>query len=134
MSKTPEINAVRAICSAILVFLCYSSLHAQQPEVSATVQFANASTITVTDFSNPIGVQTNEIVNITIQFGPDGTGQNATVAADGGSVSVGSNIMVVNDDGSLRFAFAAPADPGQRVVSIQTGSNTIQLLFAVNAG
>ena len=122
------------ISAAVAFCICipHSPLIAQTADVTATIQFANGQTATLTDFSSPISVQRNEIINITIQFGADGAGQNATVVPDGGSVSVGSNIVVVNDDGSLRFAFAAPSDVGQKAVSIQTGSNTIQLLFAVN--
>jgi hypothetical protein len=83
--------------------------------VQATIQFSNGQSVTVTDFSNQIGVQPNDFVNITIQFGAHAIGQPVIVEAlDGGPVSTGSSIRVVEADGSLSLAFLAAANPGPK--------------------
>jgi hypothetical protein len=100
--------------------------------VSATIQFSNGQAITVTDFSNPIGVQPGELLNITIQFPTDAAGQPIVIKpVDGGATSVGNSIRVVNNDGTFNFVFTAPASIGTKSLDIRSGSN-IRLKFSVN--
>jgi len=100
--------------------------------VQATIQFSNGQSVTVTDFSNLIGVQPNDFVNITIQFTPDAIGEPVIVEAlDGGPVSTGSSIRVVEADGSLSFAFLAAANPGPKSIGIRGGAGTFRLQFWV---
>jgi len=125
------------ICSAIVLFVCGASwqLRSQTTDVSATVQFSDGSNTVVTDLSNPIAIQPNEVVNITLQFASDAVGDTVVVqASDGGSTSLGSNVVVVGDSGSISFAFQAPADSGQKSVNIQSASKSFSLQFSVGAG
>ena len=95
-------------------FLPFEHILARSPDVAATVQFSNGQSVSIADFSDLIGVQPNELVNITIQFTPNALGKPVMVEAlDGGSVSTGSSIRVVEADGSLSFAFltARPRRP-----------------------
>jgi hypothetical protein len=121
------------ICAGVAVCFCGSSdLHGQTADVSAVVQFSNGSNTTVTDFSSPIAVQPSEVVNITLQFGSDAVGDIVVVqASGGGSVSLGNNVVVVGDSGSISFAFQAPADSGQKSVNIQSASKSFSLQFSV---
>jgi hypothetical protein len=109
---------------------------AQFSDLSATVQFANGQSVTVTDFSTPIEIQTSEIVNITIQFPPGFEGEPVKVEpTDGGWVSNGSSVLVVNPDGTIRFVFRATNYVGQNGISVEAGSNSFQLQLRVsNAG
>lgn len=101
-------------------------------DVSAVVQLSNGQTVTVTDFSNQIGVQPNEIVNVTLQFPSEAIGEPIVVeATDGGSTSLGSSIAVVDVNGSISFAFRAPARTGTKSVGIRRGSTTFRLQFSV---
>jgi hypothetical protein len=101
-------------------------------DVSATVQFSNGQVVTVTDFSNSVGVQPGEVVNVTIQLTSDDADQAATVAAsDGGSTSIGSNVAVIGSDGCISFAFHATVDTGPTSVVVLGGSKTVVLQFWV---
>ena len=103
----------------------------QTADVSATVQFSSGQSVTVTDFSIPIPVQPDELVNVTIQFSADAIGEPVKVeASDGGAVSVGNNILVVGDDGNIRFAFHASNNFGQNRIAIH-GAKAFSLQFSV---
>jgi hypothetical protein len=104
----------------------------QTPDVSATVQFSTGETFAITDTSTSIGLQPNELVNVTIQFAADAVGEPVVVEApDGGTTSVGSSIPVVGADGTLTFAFVAPSHGGQNSICIRTGSRSFCLQFSV---
>jgi len=119
---------VFAAVATFFLITCCNLLHAKAPAVSATVQFSDGSTTTVTDFSEPVGIQPNELVNITIQFGPDAIGGPVIVEAiHGGPTSVGSSIPVIGADGTLSFTFLAPAHPGAKTI----GSTSFLLQFSV---
>ena len=96
--------------------------------VSATVEFSDGETATVTDFSNSVGVQPNEYVKITLQFPVDFAGQPVTAKPiDGGNTSIGSSILVAGTDGSITFSFLAANHPGGNSVVIQVGATSVCL-------
>jgi hypothetical protein len=128
-----------SIFIGVAIWFCAGVWHlrGQTPaDVSATIQLANGQSVTVTDFSTPVDVQTNEIVNITIQFPSGSGGESVKVEpTDGGWVSNGSSVLVVNSDGTLRFVFRATNYVGQNGISVEAGSNSFQMQFRVsNAG
>jgi len=99
---------------------------------TATVQFSNGDTTTVTDFSNQIGVQPRELVNVTVQFSPAPVGEPVVVdVLDGGSTSVGSSIPVIDATGIMSFAFLAPASTGTQSIGIRIGATAFALQFSV---
>src|SRR5438128_2711216 len=95
------------VCIATIVcsYGSSSQLHSQTTAVvSATVQSSNGETATITDFSNQIGIQPTELVNVTIQFTRDEIGQPVIIdALNGGCTGVGSSIPVVGPDGTINF-------------------------------
>jgi hypothetical protein len=118
------------ILAGAVFCVCFSNWQsrADTNNVSATVQLSDDQSITVTDFSNQIGVQPGQVVGITIQFTADKAGEPVVVEAiDGGVTSVGSSLPVLNDDGSLSFTFIARGDPGQNRVGIRIGSTSVCL-------
>lgn len=99
-----------------------------QTSASATVEFSDGETATVTDFSNSVGVQPNEYVNITLQFPADFAGQPITAKPiDGGTTSIGSSILVAGTDGSITFSFLAANQPGWNSIVIQVGATNVCL-------
>ena len=126
------------ICAAIAICICGSIplLPAKTAlSATATVQFSNGNTITVTDFSNQIGVQPLEYVNITLQFTPAPADQPVIIeASNGGATSFGSSIPVIDAKGSITFGFLAPAKTGIKSIGIRIGSTTVRLQFAVGSG
>jgi len=128
-----------SLCVVFGVYVCGGSwqLRGQttadvSATVQATIQFSNGQTVNVTDFSNLIGTQPNDFVNITIEFPSDAIGQPVIVEAiDGGSVSTGSSIRVVEADGSLSFAFFGTTKPRLKSVGIRGGAGTFLLQFWV---
>jgi hypothetical protein len=126
-----------SIFIGVAIWFCAGVWHlrGQTPAaVSATIQFADGQSVTVTDFSTPVDVQSNEIVNVTFQFTADTAGEPAVVEApEGGRTSLGSTVAVVNEDGTLHFLFGAPPDTGTKSVSVRSGSQLCNLLFRVLA-
>ena len=123
------------ICAIATCACCASwQLNAQTSSgLTATIQFSKGQTLTTTDFSQPIGVQVGELVNITLQFPPGRAGEPVTIEAlNGGSTSAGSGILAVNPDGSVNFAFVAPAAVGSKSVNIHKGSENFLLRFSVD--
>ena len=107
---------------------------AQSSNATATVQFGNGESVTITDFSSSIDLQPNETVTINFQFPSGAAGEPAIIEApDGGVTSLGSAVAVVNDDGTLRFVFSAPAMAGEKTLNIRSGSQSYDLLFRVLA-
>jgi hypothetical protein len=108
------------------------AVFAQTADFSATVQFSNGQSITTSDFSDPIGIQPGELINVTLQFSAEEIGQPVVIEApDGGSTSIGAVIPVVNNDGTLSFAFLAPATTGTKSIGIRSGTTTWSLAFSV---
>ena len=126
--------SVRAIALAFvpLPLLTASLLYGQAPQPTATVQFSNGQSIATTDFSEPIGIQSGELINITIQFGADVIGKPVVIEpSDGGSISTGNTLRAVGSDGTVGFGFLAPASLGTKSIAVRTGSRTVLLKFSV---
>lgn len=123
------------LISIAIVIFCGSDWQLRGQEVgdvSATITFGNGESVSVTDFSNSINVQSNEVVNITIQFAPADVGEMFKVeAADGGSASLGSNVVVVGENRIITFAFRAPTASGQNAITVQSASRSFSLQFSV---
>jgi hypothetical protein len=102
------------------------------PTATATVQLSNGKTITFTDFSNQIGIQPHDYVNITVQFPPALAGRPIIIQPlDGGATSSGSSIPVVDANGTISFAFLAPNTTGLKSVDLRIGATTYRLQFSV---
>ncbi len=102
----------------------------QTTDLSATVQFSNGQTLTLTDFSNSIGVQPGDTVTVIVSFPLDDVGQTARIEPlDGGRVFNSSGIVAA--DGTLNFTFQAPANPGQDRIALRHGSRTLRMQFWV---
>lgn len=109
-------------------FLLFQHVLAQSPGVTATVQFNSGQTVTVTDFSDPIGVQPGEAVSVSIQFDPSHAGEPLKVGPlDGGEVN-GTSIAV-SDQGLVTFTFQADASPGRNRVVVRHGLQTLLVEF-----
>jgi hypothetical protein len=122
------------ICAAFAVYACASwQLFAKTAmNATATVQYSNGNAITFSDFSNQIGMQPREFVNITVQFTPAPVGQPVIIEAlDGGATSFGSSIPVIDASGSISFGFLAPPKTGMKSVSVRVGSTRFVLQFSV---
>jgi len=114
-------------------FFPFHNLVAQSLDVSATVQFSNSDAITVTDFSDPIGVQPGELVNITLQFSSDFVGQAVKIdAPDGGSSSLGSAMSVVGNDGTITFGFSAAGPTGRTQLGLPQARKRFALECSVS--
>jgi len=114
-------------------------------DLTATVQFSNGQSVSIADFSDPIGVQPGEVVSVTIQFAPNHAGEAIKVGSlDGGRVSAAS--ATVGAEGTVTFKFQLTADPGQNRVVVRhrlgslrmqfwvLGSNNPPVITAVNSG
>ena len=120
------------ICAAFALCVCSGvwQLRGQTTSsVSATVQFSNGETATVTDFSNQIGVQPRELITVTAQFpAASGAGEPVVVEVlDGGSSSTAGSLPVANADGSVTFMFLAASDPGANRLNVRIGSTGVCL-------
>ena len=99
-------------------------------DVSATVQFGNGQTVVLDDFSDLIGVQPGEVVQVTIQVPLNHAGEAIKIGSlDGGQISNAST--AVGDQGSITFDFQAPAGAGEIRVIVRFVSNSLRLQFWV---
>jgi len=95
---------------------------------SATVQFSNGQTITLSDFSDSVGIAPNDSATVTIQFPtaiPDA--QVSVESLDGAAVSDAA----VNQQGAVSFGFCAVANAGQNRLEVHYGSQMVRVLFWV---
>jgi hypothetical protein len=105
---------------------------AQSP-LSASVQFSDSQTRTVSDFSESLPMQPNDVVNVTLQFAAEAVGQTVTIEpSNGASVSTGSNIVVIGADGRITFAFHAPVAASTSAVAIKSDTSSTALTFSVS--
>jgi len=113
---------------------CWQLCGQTTADPTATVQFSDGHSISVTDFSSSVAIQPDELLKVTLQFPADAVGDTVVVEApDGGSVSLGSNVIVVGESGSVSFAFRAPADAGQKSISVRSTSTSFSLQFSVGS-
>ena len=124
-----RINALPLkLVATLFLIACCNLLYAQAPAASAIVQFSNGQTVTLTDFSSPIGIQATELITVTVQFGASSAGNPIAVdALDGGSTSVGSSLPVAGPDGSITFQFLATSDAGRNLVTVRSGPSSVSL-------
>jgi hypothetical protein len=98
--------------------------------VQATIQFSNGQTVTVTDFSEPVGVAPNAIVQVTVGFPETVAGEHVNVGSlDGGRVI--SSDSVITDQGTLSLVFQATPNLGQNRVELRHGTRKLRLQFWV---
>ena len=123
-------------CVAITVCVCEAPKQsfAQAPAQSAVIRYGDHTTVAVTDFSIPIPIPANEPIDITLHFRHDAVGQPVVIeAADGGSVSVGCNVLVIGNNEQLTFDFIPATGSVQSSLSIRQGAATFSLTFSVGA-
>ena len=98
-------------------------------EISAAVQFDDGNAITITDFSNIIGLQPGEDVTVTAQFPAAGAAGEPVIVdlPDGGWNSVGKSLATANAQGAITFTVIANTQPGQNRVNLRVGANTVCL-------
>ena len=118
------------LCGASALYICNATCQTagQTSPVTASVQFNDGQTATVTDFSGFVGVHPNEAVTITVHFPVASAGTPMVVdLADGGISGIGSSIPVVAADGSATFAFVARAKPGRNSIVVRAGQTSVIL-------
>lgn len=124
------------ICAAITLCVCATTRQsfAQAPADSAVIRYGDNKTIAVTDFSNPIPIPANEPINITLHFRQHAAGQPVVIEApDGGSVSVGHNVLLIGNNEQLTFEFNPAKGSVQSSVFVRQGAATFSLIFSVGA-
>jgi hypothetical protein len=110
--------------------LLFQHVFAQSPDLSATVQFSNGQSVTVTDFSEPVGVAPNAIVQVTVGFPETVAGEHVNVESlDGGRVI--SSDSVTTDQGTLSLVFQPTHNVGQNRVELRYGMRKLRLQFWV---
>jgi hypothetical protein len=101
-------------------------------DVSATVQFSSGQTLTVIDFSDYIGVQPGDVINVTVHFSSDKAGHALSIEAlDGSQIIRASNGARVASDGTFRFSFQATTNAGRNEISLRDGPHVLTLQFWV---
>lgn len=121
-----------SICAAFALCVCSGvwQLRSQTTSnLSATVQFDDGNVVTITDFSNQVGVQPGEAITVTAQFPAAGAGGKPVIVdlPDGGWNSVGSSLPVADAQGVITFTVIANTQPGQNRVNIRIGLTTVCL-------
>jgi len=121
------------ICAAFALCICSGSwqLRSQTTaDVNATVQFSNGQSVTVTDFSEPVGVAPNAIVQVTVAFPEAVAGEHVNIGSlDGGRVL--SCNSAITDQGTLSLVFQATPNVGQNRVELRHGAQKLCLQFWV---
>jgi hypothetical protein len=119
------------ICTgaAVCIFGDSWQLHGQTT-ATATVQFSNGQTITVTDFSEPVGIPPNATVDVIVQLSTIAATEKITVASlDGGQVV--SHSGVTADQGAVSFRFQATANVGLNRIELRHGARKLRMQFWV---
>lgn len=80
----------------------------------------------------PIGLQSNQTVDVSVQFPAERAGESIPVSVwDGGKISTANNNAVIGSDGRLTFTFQAGAAPGLYRVVLQPASEEYCVRFWV---
>jgi hypothetical protein len=107
-----------------------NALFAQTSDVGATVQFSSGESVTVTDFSEPMGVAPGEVVHLTVNIPGTESGEDVSVRSlDGGRVI--SNDNAITDVGTFSFVFKATPNIGENRVELRYGMRRLRLQFWV---
>jgi hypothetical protein len=125
MKLFPKILAVAIVCTCGSEWQLRGQTTAS---VTATVQFSNGETATVSGSSNPIGLQLGDLVHVIVKFPPNAIGQPVVVdGLDGGATSIANSLPVVGNDATFSFSVVAAAKPGSNSVTIRAGLTTFHL-------
>jgi hypothetical protein len=120
-------------CVAFALCICIDvwQLHGQIPRtLFATVQFSNGQTLTVTDFSEPIGIASNSTVHVTVALPESAAGERLNLEPlDGGRVL--SQDAIVSTKGTASLAFRATNNVGLYRVELRHGTHKLRLQFWV---
>jgi hypothetical protein len=121
------------ICAAFALCVCNGvwQLHSQTTTgPSATVEYSNGQSVTITDSSEPVGVAPNDIVHLTINIPGAGPGERVSVGSlDGGRVI--SHNDVITGVGTFSLVFQATPNVGQNRVELRYGTRKLRLQFWV---
>jgi hypothetical protein len=133
MTKQSMKTFLTTLAAAAILSVATGKLCAQThtPDVTVMVHFSNGQAVTLTDFSDRVGVQPNGIVNVTVQLAAEDSGQHVRVNTfDGGFIPNGRSGIVASD-GTVSFSFRAPANAGENRIVIREGSKRLQMHFWV---
>ncbi len=112
-----------------------SSASPAPAKATAAVDFGNSRSLTTKirqGSSQLIGLQPNQIVNVSLKVSPSKVGHIITLQPlDGGRVIGTTSQCVVGADGTFGFKFQAGPNPGVSQISIRDGSEEIGLPFWV---
>jgi hypothetical protein len=102
---------------------------------TATIDFGNNQSVTATSngaISDRVGLQPNQVVDVTVQFSADKAGRTIIVEPlDGGRVIGAAKKLIVATDGTFSFRFQAGHDPGVCQISLHDGAHEMGLQFWV---
>ncbi|HJT44656.1 MAG TPA: hypothetical protein VJ721_00160 [Chthoniobacterales bacterium] len=122
-----------SVCVASAFSICTGVWQLQSQissNIFATVQFSNGHNLTVTDFSEPIGVAANSTTHVTVALPGSAAGERVNVAPlDGGRVL--SHDAVVSGKGTIALAFRASGSIGLHRVEVRHGTHKLRLQFWV---
>jgi hypothetical protein len=134
-----------ALTGAVWIFFSVAS-YGQSPQPTATSTDGDDSFSVVISYGNgqsiraisdngvmrKVGLRSNQIVAITIQFPTNRSGQSVTVRPlDGGRIVTPAQTLSVGRDGTVKFGFQANQYPGLTQVSVELGANDYRLPFHV---
>jgi hypothetical protein len=104
-------------------------------DATATISFGGSQSVTATSNGavfDRVGLQPNQVVDVTVQFPPEKSGHTIIVEPlDGGCLIGPTNKLVVAADGTFSFRFQAGRDSGDYQVSFHDGAQEIGLQFWV---
>ncbi len=122
-----------SISAGIAICICGSSQRLCGQTTTgptAIVQFSNGQSVTVTDFSEPVGVAPNAVVQVTVGLSGTAAGEYVSVwSLDGGRVI--SHSSAFTDQGNVSFVFRATPNVGQNRVELRYGLRKLRLQFWV---
>jgi len=121
------------ICAAFTLCVCSGvwQLRSQTTtDLSATVEYSNGQSVTVTNSSEPVGVAPSDIVHLTVNIPGTDPGERVSVGSlDGGRVISANN--VITGVGTFSLVFQATPNVGQNRVELRYGMRKLRLQFWV---